>query len=115
MDTLIFWERVRPLLWKMWVFPRTNLPHPRSLLFAQAAIERRISREFEDLMFHCLSDVWLDHPKTFVGLANIFERCMEAEAIPFVFVLCGNFTSRGIPQGNSREIQAYQGKSQPSS
>ncbi|KAL5530699.1 DPB2 [Sanghuangporus sanghuang] len=73
-----------------------------------ATIERRISKEFENLMFHCLSDVWLDHPQTFVGLANVFERCMEAEMIPFVFILCGNFTNRGIPQGNSREIQAYQ-------
>lgn len=62
-------------------------------------------------MFHCLSDVWLDHPETFVGLARIFDRCIEAEAIPYIVILCGNFTSRGIPQGNSREIQAYQGKS----
>ncbi|EJD01129.1 epsilon DNA polymerase [Fomitiporia mediterranea MF3/22] len=71
-------------------------------------IEQRVSREFENLMFHCLSDVWLDHPETFVGLASIFDRCIEAEAIPLVFILCGNFTSRGIAQGNGREIQSYQ-------
>ena len=60
-------------------------------------------------MFHCLSDVWLDRPATFDGLHNIFQRCMETEMIPLIFVLCGNFTSRGIAQGNSREVAAYQG------
>ncbi|KAH8113232.1 epsilon DNA polymerase [Phellopilus nigrolimitatus] len=71
-------------------------------------MEKRIARELPDLMFHCLSDVWLDHPETFRGLSSIFSRCIDAGAIPRVFVLCGNFTSKGIPQGSSREIQAYQ-------
>lgn len=62
-------------------------------------------------MFHCLSDVWLDHPKIFKGLEAIFTKCVEAEIIPLVFILCGNFVSRSIAQGNSREIAAYQGNS----
>ncbi|KAI5124943.1 hypothetical protein M0805_007370 [Coniferiporia weirii] len=73
-----------------------------------AELGKRIIRELPDLMFHCLSDVWLDHPETFHGLSNILNRCVEAGAIPRVFILCGNFSSRGISQGSSREMQAYQ-------
>lgn len=68
-----------------------------------------MAQELPDLMVHCLTDVWLDHPDTFRGLSSIFDRCVESGAIPRVCVLCGNFTSKGIPQGNAREIQAYQG------
>ena len=31
----------------------------------QEALNRRLTRELPDLMFHCLSDVWLDHQDTF--------------------------------------------------
>ncbi|PAV20866.1 epsilon DNA polymerase [Pyrrhoderma noxium] len=71
-------------------------------------LELRIAREYPDLMFHCLSDVWLDHPETLSGISSIFMKCVEADAIPKVFILCGNFTSRGIAQGNSRDVQLYQ-------
>ena len=60
-------------------------------------------------MFHCLSDVWLDHPDTFAGLATIFSKCEETGTIPRGFILCGNFTSKTIVQGSSKDIQAYSG------
>lgn len=60
-------------------------------------------------MFHCLSDVHLDRPATFDGLSKIFSTCIEADMIPLVFILCGNFTSHGIAQGNNRDVAAYQG------
>ena len=61
------------------------------------------------MMIHCLSDVWLDHPSTFQGLTDIFNKCVEASMIPRVMVLCGNFVSRGIAQGNERDVRKYQG------
>lgn len=79
------------------------------LMESQKEMEGRLAREHPDLMIHCLSDVWLDHPATFDGLDKIFSTCIESEMVPLVFVLCGNFTSRGIAQGNSREVAAYQG------
>lgn len=53
--------------------------------------------------------MWLDHPQTLVGMQKIFDNCIENEFIPQVMVLCGNFTSRSISQGNARDIQQYQG------
>ena len=40
----------------------------------------------------------------------MFDNCMETNFIPKVIVLCGNFTSVGVPQGDGREIRKYQGK-----
>lgn len=40
----------------------------------------------------------------------MFDNCMENSFIPKVIVLCGNFTSVGIPQGNGREVRKYQGE-----
>jgi DNA polymerase epsilon subunit 2 len=51
----------------------------------------------------------LNHPETLNGLDKIFARCEDSGFIPKVVVLCGNFTSVGISQGNSRDIQQYQG------
>ncbi|KAA1475990.1 DNA polymerase epsilon subunit B [Dentipellis sp. KUC8613] len=67
----------------------------------------RIQEDFSHMNFFFLSDVWLDHPDTLKGLGKIFDNCMENNFIPKVIVLCGNFTSRGIAQGNSRDIQRY--------
>jgi DNA polymerase epsilon subunit 2 len=66
-------------------------------------------RDLPDLSFFVLSDVWLDHPDTFHGLRRIFTNCVENNFVPKVIVLCGNFTSTGIAQGNSRDLQRYQG------
>ncbi|THH14637.1 hypothetical protein EW146_g5729 [Bondarzewia mesenterica] len=70
----------------------------------------RIQEDFSDLTFFVLSDVWLDRPDTLRGLHKIFDNCIENNFIPKVMVLCGNFTSRGIAQGSSRDIQKYKGR-----
>ena len=46
------------------------------------------------------------------GLQKTFDNCIENNFFPKVFVLCGNFTSRSIAHGNSRDIQGYQGINQ---
>ncbi|KAM5540454.1 hypothetical protein V8D89_005912 [Ganoderma adspersum] len=68
----------------------------------------RVQLELPDLRFFVLSDVWLDRPDTLLGLRKMFDNCMENSFIPKVIVLCGNFTSVGIPQGNGREVRKYQ-------
>ncbi|TDL29547.1 epsilon DNA polymerase [Rickenella mellea] len=70
-------------------------------------LAERLRKEWSELMVHCLSDVWLDHPETFNALSKIFDTCTEARTIPRVFVLCGNFTSRGISQTSGKDIQSY--------
>ncbi|KAI0051026.1 DNA polymerase epsilon subunit B [Auriscalpium vulgare] len=69
---------------------------------------QRIQEDFSDMTFFFFSDVWLDHPDTMRGLRKVFDNCIENNYIPKVAVLCGNFTSRGIAQGNSRDVQKYQ-------
>jgi hypothetical protein len=59
--------------------------------------------------FFFFSDVWLDHPDTLRGLRKVFDNCVENDFIPKVLVMCGNFSSRGIAQGSSRDVQHYQG------
>jgi len=70
----------------------------------------RIQRDFSDMNFFFFSDVWLDQADTLRGLQKIFDNCIENNFVPKVIVFCGNFTSSGIAQGNSRDIQKYQGK-----
>lgn len=70
----------------------------------------RIQRDFSDMNFFFFSDVWLDQADTLRGLQKIFDNCIENNFIPKVIVFCGNFTSSGIAQGNSRDIQRYQGQ-----
>ncbi|GBF94898.1 hypothetical protein Rsub_08141 [Raphidocelis subcapitata] len=41
-----------------------------------------------------LQDVWLDRPETFEALGTIFAGYEEADAVPAMFVLIGNFTSK---------------------
>lgn len=76
----------------------------------QAQFADRVAEELSELNFLFLSDVWLDHPQTLPGLQKMFDHCMENSYIPKVIVLCGNFTSRSLAHGNSREIQRYQGR-----
>lgn len=78
-------------------------------LFIQAQLAERVRGDLADLRFFVLSDLWLDMPETFIGIRKMFDHCVENAFIPKVMVLCGNFTSRGIAQGNSREIRRYQG------
>ena len=72
-------------------------------------LEERIKVDHPDMRFFVLSDVWLDHPETIAGLRKMFDHCQETGFIPKVIILCGNFSSRGIAQGNARELRRYQG------
>lgn len=76
----------------------------------QKQFANRVQLELPDLRFFVLSDVWLDRPDTLLGLRKMFDNCMENSFIPKIIVLCGNFTSTGIPQGNGREVRKYQGE-----
>jgi hypothetical protein len=77
----------------------------------QALFASRIRSDFQDLNFFFLSDVWLDHPQTFVGLQKIFDNCVENSFIPKIMVFCGDFTSKSIAQGSGRDLLTYQGHS----
>ncbi|KAF9055458.1 DNA polymerase epsilon, subunit B [Hymenopellis radicata] len=77
-------------------------------LLEDAQFSVRIRDELSELHFFFLSDVWLDHPQTIPGLQKMFDNCIENSFIPKVITLCGNFTSRSIAHGNSRDIQRYQ-------
>jgi DNA polymerase epsilon subunit 2 len=68
---------------------------------------RRVREELSDTYFFFLSDVWLDNPKTFLGLQKVFDNCIENSFIPKVIVMCGNFTSQSIIQGSGQDIQRY--------
>lgn len=68
----------------------------------------RLREEHPSLAFFCFSDLWLDHPETLSGLKRIFEACIENAFIPKIFILCGNFSSKGIAQTDGREILRYQ-------
>jgi DNA polymerase epsilon subunit 2 len=75
----------------------------------QSQFASRVREELSDLYFFFLSDVWLDNPKTLVGLQKMFDHCIENSFIPKVIVMCGNFTSKSIMQSGGRDIQRYQG------
>ncbi|EIW82110.1 DNA polymerase epsilon, subunit B [Coniophora puteana RWD-64-598 SS2] len=77
-------------------------------LLEDSNFTRRIREDLSDLYFFFLSDVWLDDPRTFVGLQKMFDNCVANSFIPKVIALCGNFTSRSLAQGNARDIQRYQ-------
>lgn len=76
-------------------------------LLEDSQFARRIREELPDLYFFFLSDVWLDHPQTLIGLQKMFDNCIENSFIPKVIVMCGNFTSKSIMQGGGRDIQRY--------
>jgi DNA polymerase epsilon subunit 2 len=79
------------------------------VVITQTQFAARIERDFSSMNFFFFSDVWLDHPDTLRGLQKIFDNCIENNFIPKVIVFCGNFSSSGIAQGNSRDVQRYQG------
>ncbi|KAH9482742.1 DNA polymerase epsilon subunit B [Psilocybe cubensis] len=68
----------------------------------------RVREEIPELNFFFLSDVWLDHPQTLLGIQKMFDNCIENDFIPQVIVMCGNFTSKSIAHGNGRDVQRYQ-------
>ncbi|KAG6821618.1 hypothetical protein H0H93_000127 [Arthromyces matolae] len=76
-------------------------------LLEDSRLSIRVREELPDLHFFFLSDVWLDHPQTLIGLEKVFQNCDETDFIPKLMVLCGNFTRQSISHGNSREIQTY--------
>jgi DNA polymerase epsilon subunit 2 len=73
----------------------------------------RLKEEHPSLAFFCFSDFWLDQPETLGGLRKIFEACIENAFIPKVFILCGNFSSKGITRADGRDVLRYQGKKHP--
>ncbi len=65
--------------------------------------------ELGDLHFFFLSDLSLDLPDTLPGIQKMLDDCIANNFVPKVIVLCGNFTSKAIAQGNGRDAQRYQG------
>ncbi|KAI8470951.1 MAG: DNA polymerase alpha/epsilon subunit B-domain-containing protein [Monoraphidium minutum] len=59
---------------------------------AAAAEVAEVERAEDRVVFLC--DVWLDRPDTFERLGTIFSGYEEADAVPAMFVLTGNFTSK---------------------
>ncbi|KAF8592440.1 epsilon DNA polymerase [Ramaria rubella] len=64
--------------------------------------------EHTQLTFFVMSDLWLDHPRTLDGIHKLFHNCIENNWLPKVFIMCGNFSSRGVAKGNGRSIMRYQ-------
>ncbi|KAG9044272.1 DNA-directed DNA polymerase epsilon, subunit B [Tulasnella sp. UAMH 9824] len=54
----------------------------------------------DDLSVACISDLWLDSPKTLRGLELILQGYSDSGFIPLVIILCGNFTSKDVAQAN---------------
>lgn len=77
-------------------------------LLEDSKLAVRVREELQDLHLFFLSDVWLDHPQTLLGLQKVFDNCVENSFIPKIIVLCGNFTSKSISHGNVRDVQQYQ-------
>lgn len=78
-------------------------------MLLQNQLANRLRMDWPDLRFFVLSDMWLDQPDVIHGLKKLLDNCVENQFIPHLIVLCGNFSSRGIAQGNAREIRRYQG------
>lgn len=60
----------------------------------------------DELCISVLSDVHLDHPKTLSNLRAMFQGYVDADFIPFAFVLCGNFSS--TPWTGADMLKRYQ-------
>lgn len=63
----------------------------------------------EQLTFVCISDLWLNSPKTLRGLREILDKYVENDFLPKMFIFCGNFTSKDIAQGSGLDLTRYQG------
>ncbi|KAF8528943.1 epsilon DNA polymerase [Hysterangium stoloniferum] len=74
-------------------------------------LKNRLSEQLSEhtqLTFFVLSDLWLDHPKTMIGLRKLFHNCIENSWLPKVFIMCGNFYSKGIAKENGKAVTQYQ-------
>ena len=67
-------------------------------------------KDFEQVAYVVISDLWLDEPRVLAALRNLFEKCIAMAWIPKVFILCGSFTSKRV-EGSSKELQRYHGAS----
>lgn len=75
-------------------------------------------KEEENLKFHekshpdlcmvVISDLHLDHPKTMANFKRMLQGYVEADFLPFAFILCGNFSSS--PFVGPNPIKRYQGE-----
>lgn len=61
--------------------------------------------------FVILSDLFLDHPKTFRNLERMLEVYADSSFRPLAFVLCGNFSSIPCTVGGAAGLAKYTGRS----
>ncbi|MCO5559245.1 hypothetical protein L7F22_012840 [Adiantum nelumboides] len=60
-----------------------------------------------DLAFVFISDLHLDHPKTLSSFRSMLQGYLDADFIPFAFVLCGSFLENS-KTGKGDVISRYQ-------
>ncbi|KAG9096705.1 hypothetical protein FRC06_008417 [Ceratobasidium sp. 370] len=75
-------------------------------LVEEARFDARLQRLYRP-SFIVISDLWLDHPRTTLGLRKLFQTCIEQDWVPLLFIFCGNFTTRGIGQGSGDALFKY--------
>ncbi|KAG8742576.1 DNA-directed DNA polymerase epsilon, subunit B [Ceratobasidium sp. 414] len=75
-------------------------------LVEEAKFDARLQRVYRP-SFIVISDLWLDHPRTTLGLRKLFQTCIEQDWVPLLFIFCGNFTTRGIGQGSGDALFKY--------
>lgn len=62
-----------------------------------------------DLAFVFISDLHLDQPKTLSSFRSMLQGYLDADFIPFAFVLCGSFLENS-KTGKGDLISRYQGE-----
>ena len=45
-----------------------------------------------------------------IGIRKLFHSCIESNWLPKVFIMCGDFSSKGVVKGSGRNIVQYQGQ-----
>lgn len=120
-DQVILWLSRQVPLWSCRLFRKGNYFCLRRCKFSLSTdgfiltcffVQDRLHAqlmEHTQLTFFVLSDVWLDHPKTLFGLRKLFRSCIDSNWLPKLFIMCGNFASKGVSKGNPKSITAYQG------
>lgn len=81
------------------------------------AISKKEEKDFKyheqvqaNLCMVVISDLHLDHPKTMANFRKMLQGYVEVDFLPFVFILCGNFSSSPFVGGDP--IKRYQGESE---
>ncbi|CED83236.1 epsilon dna polymerase [Phaffia rhodozyma] len=59
------------------------------------------------ISFVIVSDLWLDHPKTFSNLRRMFEVYAGSTFRPLAFIFCGNFSSSSCIVGGASGLAKY--------